>query len=103
MARSVSANHHPKLSQQLITTIMTFARHTKDSDEVLQKSVIPILTQLGNAPKTSPLGDINTNNAVAFLAAITSFTDRPHVRNHFFTATLQVTIDFFVDVCEDAL
>lgn len=60
-----------KLQQLLSNAIVFFAQYVKDSEEILEKAVIPILTSLGNAPATSPLSDVNTDNAIEFLSAIT--------------------------------
>ncbi|KAF5285559.1 hypothetical protein FQR65_LT13193 [Abscondita terminalis] len=60
-----------KLQQLLANAIVYFARRVKDSEEILEKAIIPILTSLGNAPSTSPLSDVNIDNAVEFLSAIT--------------------------------
>lgn len=78
----IAEQEHPRVSQQLIRGIMHFAHSAKNSDEVLEKAVVPVLTTLGNAPKTSPLKDANTNDIISFLAGITSLSNRPHVSIH---------------------
>lgn len=75
------------LSQLLINTIIVFAREGKNSDEVLEQAVLPVLTQIGTAPKTSPLSDTNINDVVNFLASITSLPNRPNVRTTFSFST----------------
>ncbi|KAK5640968.1 hypothetical protein RI129_009515 [Pyrocoelia pectoralis] len=68
----MTEKHDQKLQQLLANAIVFFARFVTDSEEILEKAVIPILSSLGNAPRTSPLADVDIDGALSFLAAITS-------------------------------
>ncbi|XP_031353085.1 uncharacterized protein LOC116178001 isoform X4 [Photinus pyralis] len=68
----LTEKHDQKLQQLLANALVFFARFVGDGDELLEKAVIPILTSLGNAPRTSPLADVDIDSALSFIAAITS-------------------------------
>lgn len=57
-------------------TFVYFAQ-LEGTEEIIEKAVIPVLTQLGNAPPTSPLVDIDVDNALRFLSAISSIQRQP--------------------------
>ncbi|XP_019880446.2 condensin complex subunit 3 isoform X2 [Aethina tumida] len=60
------------VQQKLGLVIQTYAKTINGAKEVIEQAVIPILTIIANAPKTSPLADIDVDNILKFLAALTS-------------------------------
>ncbi|KAF5293753.1 hypothetical protein FQA39_LY03238 [Lamprigera yunnana] len=68
----ITEKHDHKLQQLISHAIIFFSQYVKNSEDVLEKAVIPVLTSLGNAPSTSPLIDVNVDSVILFLSAITS-------------------------------
>ncbi|KAJ8943244.1 hypothetical protein NQ318_009935, partial [Aromia moschata] len=59
-----------KVQQQLGFLISNYTYMIKGAKQVIEKAVIPTLTSIANAPRTSPLADVNIDNILRFLAAI---------------------------------
>lgn len=68
-----SAKQDVRLQQYLGKGIVDYASKITGNEEILEQAVIIVLVSMANAPKTSPLFDIDIENALNFLACITSF------------------------------
>ncbi|XP_045477809.1 condensin complex subunit 3-like isoform X2 [Harmonia axyridis] len=61
----------PKLHQQLGSIIECFTNLTKGAKRIVQRAVVPIISSIVNAPGTSPLLEIDIENVLRLLAALT--------------------------------
>ncbi|XP_044759050.1 condensin complex subunit 3-like isoform X2 [Coccinella septempunctata] len=64
-----------KLHKQLGIIIECFVNNTKGAKKVVQKAILPIISSIVNASGTSPLLEIDMENVLRFLAAITNTID----------------------------
>ncbi|KAJ8975351.1 hypothetical protein NQ317_000279 [Molorchus minor] len=74
-----------KIQQKLGTLIVNYTKLVKGAREVIETAVIPTLTTIAHAPRASPLADIDIDNVLRFLAAITNSSDTMdivHVHTH---------------------
>lgn len=59
--------------------MLEYAKHTNDSEDIIEKAVIPTLVCIAKAPPISPIADIEIDSALRFLAAITSIREKQNV------------------------
>lgn len=62
--------------QSIGLALKEYASSVPNSDTVLEQCVIPVLTTVANAPKTSPLSDIDVALLIKFLAVISNEASR---------------------------
>lgn len=70
---------------------MLFAQEVENSRELLESTVIPILTGIIEAPRTSPLAEIDIEDTLRFLSAITSVV-RESVKYIFYAVNSNVIL-----------
>lgn len=68
----ISGKGSDNLQQILGGTIGNYANTVKGAKEILSKSVIPIISGIASAPKTSPLADVDIDNLLKFLSVLTN-------------------------------
>lgn len=61
--------------------IVEYASKVNDNEKILEQAVVIVLVSIANAPKTSPLFDIDIENALNFLTCITSFRKQKNIVN----------------------
>ncbi|XP_023312044.1 condensin complex subunit 3 isoform X1 [Anoplophora glabripennis] len=61
-----------KSQQKLGFLISNFTKLIKGAREVIEKAVVPIISSIANAPRTSPLADVEIDNVIQFLSALTN-------------------------------
>lgn len=52
--------------------LVKYAQEVDGSEDILEKAVIPTLVSVAKAPKNSPLTDIDVDDLMRFLKAVTS-------------------------------
>lgn len=67
-----SEKQDPKLRQQLGSIIQCFANSNKGAKKVVQRSVVQIISSIVNASGSSPLLEIDIENVLRFLTALTN-------------------------------
>ncbi|XP_030761166.1 condensin complex subunit 3 isoform X2 [Sitophilus oryzae] len=59
------------LQQKLGTIISVFVERIKEARGIIAKCIVPVITTIASAPKSSPLVEVDIDNVVRFLATIT--------------------------------
>lgn len=59
--------------------LLEYARYVDDSEDIIEKAVIPTLNGIAKAPMQSPLADIDIDSALKFMAAITNIKEKKNV------------------------
>ncbi|KAK9888126.1 hypothetical protein WA026_000397 [Henosepilachna vigintioctopunctata] len=70
-----------KLQQQVGFIITCFADHVEGSRRIVEKAVLPIIYNLVNAPRNSPLVEVDIDNVLKFLSALTTISKANETEN----------------------
>ncbi|XP_076275206.1 condensin complex subunit 3-like isoform X1 [Rhynchophorus ferrugineus] len=58
------------LQQKIGTVISVFPERIKEARGIIAKAIIPVISNIANAPRTSPLVDVDPDNVLKFLATV---------------------------------